>query len=147
MSRRSVLHRRSAHDADTTVDLTPDWPWLPVDEAPVEVMRVHVSGLALFGLIFGVVGLCATLTGLLAPQGFLLGALGLLAGFAGLVATRHPEINGRGVAGLGMLIGATAMALAVLALSGRYQWPNSHSDQIHVWHAWLVTHWSTLRRW
>jgi hypothetical protein len=147
MSRRSGLSRRPAPDLDTTVDLTPPWAWQAVDESPVEVMRVHVSGLALVGLIFGVVGLCATLTGLLAPQGFLLGALGLLAGFAGLVATRHPDINGRGVAGLAMLIGAAAMALAVLALSARYQWPNSHSDQIRVWHAWLVRHWSALRRW
>lgn len=73
--------------------------------------------------------------------GLLLGVLGLLACLAGLIATRRPRITGRGVAVLGILIAAAATALAVLALSGRYRWPNSTTDQIHVWHAWLAAHW------
>src|SRR5690349_12905787 len=118
MSRRSLVRGRPAgYDPDRTLDLSPPWQWepQPVDEVPVP--RVRVSGFALFGVIFGVMGLCAALTGLLAPPGFALGVLGVLACFAGLIATRRPELNGRGVAALGMLIGAAATALAVLALS------------------------------
>lgn len=144
------MSRRSAYsDPDRTVDLSPPWSWDSPDaeELPAPAPRVRVSGLALFGLTFSVVGLCAALTGILAPEGFALGALGLLGCLAGLVATRRPERNGRGVAGFGMLIGAGAMALAVLALSARYRWPNSHTDEVHVWHTWLVAHWAWLRRW
>jgi hypothetical protein len=109
--------------------------------------RTNVSSWSGFGLILSVIGLCATLTGLLAAEGAAVAALGFLIAIGGLVDSRRPGVNGRGVAGLAMFIAITAVALAVLALSGRYSWPNSRTNEITAAHAWLVGHWARLGRW
>ncbi len=145
------LRRRSApYDPDGTLETTPAWPWQTLqfdDSTLTEAPRVRVSGLAILGLILGVVGVCAVLTGQLAPEGLLLGALGVLASLAGLAATRHRWITGRGVATLSLLVAILAGGLALLAMTGRYAWLNAHTDRVHTWHTWLVAHVRWLRRW
>jgi hypothetical protein len=108
---------------------------------------IRVSTWATLGLILSLVGLCATLTGPLAPEGFVLAVLGVLACLGGIVAGRRPGVVGRGVAGLGLILGLVGIGLAIAALSGRFSWPNSRTDEVAHWHAWLVAHWSWLGRW
>lgn len=99
------------------------------------------------GLILGVVSVCAALTGLLAPEAAAVGVLGLLVSVGGLVAASRPAVTGRGLAGLGGILSLVAIALAVLAMSGRYSWPNSNVDEVSRWHRWLVERWAWLGRW
>ncbi len=108
---------------------------------------VRVSVWATVGLILSLVGLCATFTGSLAPEGFVLGAVGFLISIGGLVAAGRPGATGRGLAVLGLILGLAAAALALAAMSGRFSWPNSKTDEVAHWHAWLVAHWSWLGRW
>jgi hypothetical protein len=46
-----------------------------------------------------------------------------------------------------LLAGLVAVALAVIAMTGRFAWPYSRTDEISRWHTWLVAHWSWLGRW
>jgi hypothetical protein len=94
-----------------------------------------------------VTGGCAALTGRLAPEGAVLGALGFLISIGGLVASRRPAVAGRGMAVLAIVIALAAVVLAVLAMSGRYSWPNSRTDEVTTVHTWLVAHWALLGRW
>ncbi len=109
--------------------------------------RTRVSAMAAVGLIASVVGLCAAVTGLLAPEGAAVAVIGFLAAIGGLVASTRPAVIGRGLAALGALIALAAVLLAVLAMTGRYPWLNSRTDEISRWHTWLVHHWAWLGRW
>ncbi len=167
MARHGILHRRDVvepqdravddervvTDNDRTVterttdDLAVD---RPVDQ-PTDVAArpgwVRVSAWATLGLIVSIVGLCATLTGLLAPEGFALGVIGFLISIAGLVGASRPGVTGHSLALLGLLFGAAAVVLAVLAMTGSFSWLNSSTNEITRWHNWLVAHWSWLGRW
>lgn len=127
------------------------WPGAapPGEAVPTEVRpaRVRVSLMATLGLIISVVALCATLTGLLAPEGLALGVLGFLFSVGGLVAAGRPGVAGHTVATLGILFGLAAAALAGLAMTGDFTWPNSKTNYVSEWHDWLVAHWSWLSRW
>lgn len=93
----------------------------------------RISAWAGLGLIVSVIGLCATLTGLLAPEGAAVGILGFLISVGGLITSGSPAVTGRGVAALGGLIALGAVVLAVFAMTGRYSWPNSRNrrdDQV-----------------
>lgn len=124
------------------------WPgdfdpaWSGEGPGPARVSRW--SGL---GLILGVVSVCAALTGLLAPEAAAVGVLGLLISVGGLIAASRPALTGRGLAGLGGILALVAIGLAVLAMSGRYPWPNSRVDEVSRWHTWLVDRWAWLGRW
>jgi hypothetical protein len=120
----------------------------PTGDGPAQSPRrwVRVSAWATLGLIFSLVGLCATLTGLLAPEGLALGLIGLFASTAGLVGASRPGITGHSLALLGILTGLAAAGIAAAAITGQLTWLNSHTDAIPHWHAWLVTHWSWLGR-
>lgn len=107
----------------------------------------RVSAWAGLGLIVSVVGLCATLTGLFAPEGAAVGVLGLLISIRGMFASGRPGMTGRGVSGVAALIALATVALAVLAIRGRLSWLDSRTDEVTTWHAWLVDHWSWLGRW
>lgn len=171
MARHGILHRRPPVQKDSTQearagedprtvedpptervvrDRAEEWPGAiqPVPDT-VYVGRgwVRVSVWATVGLIVSLVGLCATLTGPLAPEGFALGAVGFLISVGGLVAAGRPGVSGRGLAVLGLVCGLAAVGLAVAAMSGRFSWPNSRTDEIAHWRAWLVAHWSWLGRW
>jgi hypothetical protein len=121
----------------------------PGEAVPTEVRpaRVRVSLAATLGLIISVVALCATLTGVLAPEGLALGVLGFLISVGGLVAAGRPGVAGHTVATLGVLFGLAAAALAGLAMTGDFAWPNSRTNYVNEWHDWLVAHWSWLSRW
>lgn len=164
MARGNILHRHRAAEDTQVLDsgdqerMVTDRDLYGVETWPGGIQpsvtaagwgpeSTHVSSWAGFGLIVGVVGLCAALTGPLAPEGAAVAVLGFLFAIGGLVESRRPGVNGRGVAGLAMFIAVAAVALALLAMSRRYAWPNSRTDEIARWHAWLVAHWTWLGRW
>jgi hypothetical protein len=158
--RRHPRHREGVED---TLDLansgaggfdrygqTPVDPWpggfLP-EPAPAPVPRSRVSFWATVWLILGVVALCATLTGLLAPEGLVLAVIGLLASIAGLIGASRRGITGHSLALLGLLAALAAAWLAIGALNGHLSWLDSHTDAVAGWRAWLVAHWRWLGRW
>ena len=69
------------------------------------------------------------------PRGFRAGAVGFLISIGGLVAAGRPGVTGRGLAVLGLVCGLAAVWLAVAAMSGRFSWPNSRTDEITQWRA------------
>jgi hypothetical protein len=177
MNRPSILHRQAptavvADTGDTSTFSDPrkvvdaptpnrrstgaardDGLW-PGDREPTtqnlggdRVTRVRVSAWATLGLILGVVALCGTVTGLLAPEGFAVGVLGIVASIGGFIAAGRRPVAGRGIAVLGTLFGLAAVVLAVLAMTGTFSWPNSSTDQVSRWHTWLVAHWAWLGHW
>jgi hypothetical protein len=126
------------------------WPggFLPAGDTgpPAGRKWVRVSAWATFGLIFSLVGLCAALTGLLAPEGLILGVIGLVASLAGLVGASRTGVTGHSLAILGLLGGLAATGLALAAITGHLRWLDSHTDAVPRWHAWLVAHWPLLGR-
>jgi hypothetical protein len=143
---RLVSNRdRDDIDQDTSAPESTESARVVVADTGSESVRASVA--ASLGLIVSVVGLCAALTGLLAPEGFALGVIGLLLSLAGLVASGRPAIAGRGLALLGLLLGLAAAAVALAALSGHFTWPNSKTDEVSRLHNFLVAHWSWLNRW
>ena len=155
MARNGLLRRRPATNAgiEDTQDLTnagadrfvPPYAW-PAPEAAAEPVarRWRVSFWATVGLLLGLVGLCATLTGLLVPEGIALGTLGVLASVAGLVGASRPGVTGHSLAVLGLLAGLAAAGLGIAAATGHLTWLTAHADAVPRWHDWLVTHWHRL---
>ncbi len=141
--RQAIADRQGVPDPDAPVVTTPDTR--PV-VAPRRV-RARGSLLTTVGLIVSVVGLCGVLTGLLAPEGLVVGLVGVVLSLGGLSAARHETVTGSGAAVFGALVGIAAAVLAILAMTGRFSWPNSRTNEVQVWHDWLVAHWSTLNRW
>ncbi len=138
---------------DDTQDLTTpafvpgEWEYPAEPEPETQApQRIRVSAWATLGLVVGVVGLCAVLTGLLVPVGFGLGALGTLLSLAGVAGTARPYVNGLGVALLGLLFGVAALALAMLVGAGEVGWLSAGTDEIARWHGWLAVHLPWLHR-
>lgn len=151
--RDRMAERDALADRQGTAD--PDAPVVapPVTERgtrPVVAarpVRARGSLLTTIGLIVSVVGLCGVLTGLLAPEGLIVGLVGAVLSLGGLAAARREGVTGSGAATFGIVVGVAAAVLAILAMTGKFSWPNSRTNQVQVWHDWLVAHWSTLRRW
>lgn len=137
--------------ADTRDDEPPFMidQWMGSAPSVTRARPAHARGsaLALLGLIISVFALAATLTGLLAPEGLVLGLIGALLSIAASIRAGRRGMNGRGTAAIGGLIGLGSAALAVLAMTGRYSWLDSATDQVAAVHAWLVDQWSWLGRW
>lgn len=153
MARRNTLDRpRDIEDTQVLIGSAPDrygadtspHDVVPFNETVVWGPEPAVSTWAVLGLIVSVVGLCATLTGLLAPEGAAIGLFGLLISVGGIVASGRPGVNGRGMAVLAALIALAAVALAVLAMTGRLSWLSSGTNEVTRWHAWLAGHWARL---
>ena len=108
--------------------------------------RHRVSLTATLGLATSIIALCATLTGLLAAAGFTLGVLGVLFSIGGMIAASRPQLTGHSLAILGILVGLAAIVLSALAMTGRYAWPNSNTDEVARLHQWLVEQWPWLER-
>jgi hypothetical protein len=108
--------------------------------------RAHGNALSAFGLIVGVVAVCAALTGLLAPEGLILGVVAAMLSFAAMTRAGRRGASGRGTAAVAGLFGIAAAALAAMAMSGRYPWLDT-SDQVAKAHAWLVEQWPWRGRW
>jgi len=139
----------STYDGRSPAEVEPP-PAAEVEPAPAVVEPVtsgRVSAAAVLGLFISTIAGCAVLTGLLAPEGLAVAVVGLLFSLAGYAAAGRPGVAGRGVAGFGIVLGLAAAVVAVLAMTGAFDWPKSSTDQIASWHAWLVGHWSWLRHW
>lgn len=120
----------------------------PVTEpVPVRPAPARVSLLATLGLIFGVAGVAAALTGLLAPWAIVAGALGLLFSFGGIIAGVRPNVAGRGLGTLGVLISGTAVVFGILALTGQVSWLDSHTDQVARLKDWLDARLPWMKDW
>lgn len=113
---------------------------------PYQPYRARVSWAAVLGLVLGVVGALAALTGVLAPVGLLAGAAGVLFGLIGLAATRRPHVASRPLAVIGLLISIGALLLAWLAMYGDYGWL-SRDDQAGWLRDWLDARLPWLESW
>ncbi|MGI5244159.1 hypothetical protein [Dactylosporangium sp. CA-139066] len=145
-------------DRDTTtmrrtIDREPSTPPPALEPAevtepvPVRQAPARVSLLATLGLILGVAGVGAALTGLLAPWAIALGALGLLFSFGGIIAGVRPNVAGRGLGTLGVLISGTAVVFAILAMTGQVSWLDSHTDQVARLNDWLDAKLPWMKDW
>lgn len=114
---------------------------------PVQPRWTHVSAGATLGLVLGLTGLYATLTGMLVPLGVALGVIGLLVTAGGFAAARRDAVTGHSLAMLGMLTSAAALVLGVLAITGTLPWLNPHADTIPQVRDWLNLHLPWLRHW
>jgi uncharacterized membrane protein YphA (DoxX/SURF4 family) len=111
--------------------------------APAPQMPSRVSLWAAGGALIGVVAICATVTGLLAPVGAAIGVVATLASLIGLRTTgRH--LAGHGLAIVGVFVGLAAIVIGAFAVTRHYAWPNSTVDEIARWHSWLVARWPWL---
>ncbi|HEY7175164.1 MAG TPA: hypothetical protein VH442_09620 [Micromonosporaceae bacterium] len=112
---------------------------------PAQQVPSRVSAWAAGGALVGVVAVCATLTGLLAPVGAAIGVIATLASLIGL-RTTHRRLAGRGLATFGVFAGLAAIVIGAFAVTRHYAWPNSTIDEIARWHTWLVERWPWLGR-
>ncbi|MBB5824560.1 DUF308 domain-containing protein [Micromonospora carbonacea] len=106
---------------------------VPVPAGP----KPRASLLASLGLVVGVAGLAAVLTGTLAGYGIAVGALGAVLSVFGLLATRRRHIAGKTDALLGMAFGVAAVVLGVLAMTGQFVWPTTDGDWVQRLREWL----------
>ncbi|WP_432828172.1 DUF308 domain-containing protein [Dactylosporangium sp. CA-092794] len=127
-----------------TIDREPDTVAEPV---PARQAPARVSLLATLGLILGIVGVAAALTGLLAPWAIAVGALGLVFSFGGIIAGVRPNVAGRGLGTLGVLVSGTAVVFGILALTGQVGWLDSHTDQVARLKDWLDTQLPWMKDW
>ncbi len=117
------------------------------EPVPVRQVPSRVSLLATFGLILGLAGVAAALTGLLAPWAIPLGALGLLLSFGGIIAGVRPNVAGRGLGTLGVLISGTAVVFGILAMTGQVSWLDSDTDQVARLNDWLDAKLPWMKDW
>ncbi|MFF3864900.1 thrombospondin [Micromonospora sp. NPDC001898] len=99
--------------------------------------KPRASLLATLGLIVGVAGALAVLTGTLAGYGIAVGVLGGVLSVFGLLATRRRHIAGKTDALLGMAFGIAAVVLGVLAMTGQFDWPTTDGDWVQRLREWL----------
>jgi len=131
-----------------TIDRGPVTEPEPVTEpVPVRQAPARVSLLATFGVILGLVGVAAALTGLLAPWAIPLGALGLLFSFGGIIAGVRPNVAGRGLGTLGVLISGTAVVFGIIAMTGQVSWLDSDVDQVARLNDWLDARLTWMKDW
>ncbi|MCX4470247.1 DUF308 domain-containing protein [Micromonospora sp. NBC_01655] len=123
---RPVPAARTAADAETRSELTPQ-----------PELKPRASLLATLGLIVGVAGALAVLTGTLAGYGIAVGALGAVLSVFGLLATRRRHIAGKTDALFGMAFGLAAVVLGVLAMTGQFDWPTTDGDWVQRLREWL----------
>jgi hypothetical protein len=121
---------------DTDGDGAPDTVVERDREVPVGP-RPRTSLMATLSLIFGVAGAFFVLSGTLAGYGIALGAIGVVLGFVGMAATRRRHVAGKLDALLGFGIGAAAVVLGILALTGDFGWPTMADDWDARLRAWL----------
>jgi len=120
-------------------------PRPPAEPAPAP-RRVRTSGLAVFGLLFGAAACFAALTGRLAPVALLLAVAGVVLAIAGLSATTRPNVTGRGVGALALLLSAGGFALALAVMLGVTPWPRRDVDEISMVRDWLNAQLPWLKR-
>ncbi len=107
----------------------------------------HVSLTATLSLIAGTVAVAATLTGLLAPLGFAVGVIAVILALTSVSGVGRSHVTGHGIVMTGLLFGAFAIVLSLLAINGQLPWLSSDTNEITVVHNWLNDHMHWLRRW
>jgi hypothetical protein len=156
--RESPTHRLAADGSTSTVmqrSIDRDAPVSPVSPAPgtapdivpVRQAPARASLMATFGVVFGVAGVAVALTGLLAPWAIAVGAVGLLLSFGGVIAGARPNVAGRGLGTLGVLINGTAMVFGILAVTGQVSWLDSDVDQVARLNEWLDARLPWMKDW
>jgi hypothetical protein len=117
------------------------------DVAPVHHAPARVSMTATLGVVLGVAGVAVALTGLLAPWAIPVGALGLLFSVIGVIAGARPNVAGRGLGTLGVLISGTAVVFGILAVTGQVSWLDSDVDQVARLNEWLDARLTWMKDW
>jgi hypothetical protein len=107
----------------------------------------RTSSFATLGLMVGLVGLAATLTGLLAPVGVAVGVVGGAIAAGGLIGASRRGRTGHSVALLGMVFSLAAIVLGVLAMSGHLSWLNSSTDEVARARDWLNSQFPWMKNW
>lgn len=132
----------------TPGSVTPE-PVAPAEvaPAPVRVAPARASMLATLGLMLGLVGVAATLTGRLAPAGIVLGVVGLLLSLGGVRAGAKSRVAGRGLGLMGLLLSAAAIVLAIFAMRHTASWLDSNVDQVAKLRTWLDLRMPWMRNW
>jgi hypothetical protein len=131
-----------------TIDRDPVTAPEPVVEpVPVRQAPARVSLLATLGLMLGVAGVAVALTGLLAPWAIAVGALGLLFSFGGIIAGVRPNVAGRGLGTLGVLLSGTAVVFGILAMTGQVSWLDSDVNQVARLNDWLDAQLPWMKDW
>jgi hypothetical protein len=108
---------------------------------------LRVSAAAAFSLVLGVLALAATMTGLLAVAGVAVGMAAVAVAVLGWVGIRRRGLAGHDLAVLGIVCGAGAAVLGVLAIGGHLSWLSSRSDEVSRLQDWLTVKLPWLSRW
>ena len=117
--------------ADTVVDRKTDTPVVPAGPRP------RASFMATLSLIFGVAAAAFVLSGVLAGYGIALGVVAVLLSFFGISATRRRHVSGKTDALLGFGIGAAAIVIGILAMTGSFTWPTTDASWAERLREWL----------
>ncbi|GAA3456893.1 hypothetical protein [Dactylosporangium matsuzakiense] len=117
------------------------------EPVPVRQAPARVSMLAALGVMLGVAGVAIALTGLLATWAIPVGALGLLFSFGGIIAGVRPNVAGRGLGTLGVLISGTAVVFGILAMTGQVSWLDTDVDQVARLNTWLDAQFPWMKDW
>jgi hypothetical protein len=150
LSMRHSTHSHRSPLVDRDRDETPTAPIAPVSAKPAAqrtFVHPRASMAAAVGVMVGLVGVAAALTGLLAPFGVVLGVLGLLFSVAGVNAGRRPNVAGRGLGALGLLVSFVAIGFSVLALTHSMSWLDSSVDQVATLRDWLNAQLPWMKNW
>jgi hypothetical protein len=141
----SRVTARSTPVSPASVSPPPAAP-APAPAAPT-VGRTHTSVLATVGVIVGLTGMAAALTGRLAPFGIALGLLGGLFSFGGAAMGARPRVTGRGLGSFGLLVGVASIVLSALALAHATSWLDSNVDQVAAFRNWVNLQLPWMRNW
>jgi hypothetical protein len=127
------------------------WAWedesVTADLTPPRRRWTHVSAWATIGLITGLIAAAASLTGLLAPEGIAVGVFSMMICLIGWRSVRRPHVTGHSLVLIGLLSAMAAIVIGVLALTGDFAWPTSHTNEIDRLHSWLDARWPWLEHW
>jgi hypothetical protein len=99
--------------------------------------RPRSSGLAIVGLVLGVLAAAAVATGVLAAPGVALGVLATLFGVGGVSATGRRHVAGRSEALFAVVLGLASVVFGILALTDALSWLSSNTNEVSRLRDWL----------
>jgi len=105
---------------------------------PVVVPRAHTRVSAVLGLMVGLTGVYAAMTGVLSRVAIVVGVVGAVLS-AMAMGRRGRRVTGGGVALLGLLLSVGAMALGLAVTTGALVWPDAGTDEVMRLRDWLAT--------
>ncbi|AVT34452.1 thrombospondin [Plantactinospora sp. BC1] len=130
---RTSEPERGLGERTPDADRTPESEPVVVDRGP----RPRASMLATLSLVFGVAAAAFVLSGALAGYGIVLGTIALLLGVSGVSATARRHVAGKTDALIGIVLGVGAVVVAVLAMTGQFDWPTTDGDTVVRFREWL----------